>query len=222
MCGRYQLAQTHPDAIGVRFGFDERGIDPDALGRLNISPTEAVLTVTQDGPKIMRWGLVPYWAKALRAGPEPINARSETCADKAPFKGLIGRGRRRCLIVADGWYEWLKPEHPKGEKTPFLYRVDGGELFALAGLFDKATIDGQPVVSATILTTRANSVCAPVHDRMPCVLADREAEAAWLSDAVDAAAACELLAPLDSARVQASPADRAIFKRSGESALSLF
>jgi putative SOS response-associated peptidase YedK len=169
----------------------------------------------------MRWGLVPYWAKGLRQGPEPINGRSETCAEKPPFKGLVGRGRRRCLIVADGWYEWLKPEHPKGQKTPFVYRVDGGELFAFAGLFDKATIDGEPLISATILTTRANSVCAPVHDRMPCILADREAEAAWLSEDVDAAAACELLAPLDSSRVQAAPADPSIFKRA-DGALSLF
>jgi putative SOS response-associated peptidase YedK len=221
VCGRYRLAQQNPDAIGVRFGFDERGIDPDALGRLNISPTEPVLTVTGEGPKTMRWGLVPRWARALRAGPEPINGRAETAAAKAPFAPLLARGERRCLIVADGWYEWMKPEDPKGQKTPFLYRVDAGSLFAFAGVWDRATLNGQEIVSAAVLTTSANAVCAPVHDRMPVVLPDREAEVAWLSEDIDAAGATELLAPLASARVEAEPADRSIFKRA-DAALSLF
>lgn len=222
MCGRYQLARQDPNAIGVRFGFDERGIDPDALGRLNVSPTEQIVTVAADGPKAMRWGLVPSWAKGLREGPEPINARSESAATKPPFSRLIGRADRRCLVVADGWYEWMKPEHPKGAKTPFLYTIDGGELFAFAGLCDYAKIEGEWLASAAILTTTANSVCAPVHDRMPCVLADREAEAAWLSEELDAGAATELLGPVESARVGVVPVDSAIFKRRPDGDMSLF
>jgi putative SOS response-associated peptidase YedK len=222
MCGRYRLAQQDPTSFAARFGFDERGIDPDTLGRLNISPTDAIAAVTSDGPKTMRWGLVPPWARALRAGPEPINGRSETCASKTPFAQLVARGDRRCLVIADGWYEWMKPEHPKGEKTPFLYRVDGGGPFAFAGVWARARLGGEEVLSAAILTTGANAVCAPVHDRMPCVLADRDAELAWLSGDVDTAAAVELLAPLEEARVQAAPVDRALFKRVDDDALSLF
>jgi putative SOS response-associated peptidase YedK len=222
MCGRYRLAQMDPAGIGARFGFDERGIDPDALGRFNVSPTEAMLAVTGEGPVTMRWGLVPSWARALRAGPEPINARSETCATKAPFASLVASGSKRCLVIADGWYEWMHTESPKGRKTPFLYRVDAGGPFAFAGLWDTTRIEGERVLSSAILTTTANAVCAPVHDRMPCVLADRDAEEAWLSSDVDAAAACELLAPLDSARVAVEAADPALFKRPSPDSLTLF
>ena len=206
----------------MRFGFDERGIDPDALGRLNICPTESILTVTGDGPELMRWGLVPSWARALREGPEPINGRAETCTTKAPFAKLVARADRRCLVIADGWYEWLRPENPKGAPVPFVYHVDGGGPFALAGVWDRGRIGGQPLLSAAVLTTEANAVCAPVHDRMPCVLADEEAEAAWLSDDVDAGAAAELLRPLDAARVTAEPADPAVFRRVDDPKLTLF
>ena len=98
---------------------------------------------------------------------------------------MFKRADRRCLVVADGWYEWLRSENPKQPRIPFRYTVDGGELFAFAGLFGFAKIGEEWVTSATILTTGANEVCAPVHDRMPVVLGGPEEEAAWLLGADD-------------------------------------
>ncbi len=175
-------------------------------------PTETILTVDGEGPRAVRWGLVPSYAKAIGQGPMLINARVETVATKAPFAKLLARPERRCLVPADGWYEWLKPETPKGEKLPFRYTVDGGAPFAFAGLWGWANIEEEWIASATILTTTANGVCRPVHDRMPCVLVGDEAEAAWLSADVDVPAALELLTPLEDARCAAAPANPAVNK----------
>src|SRR5919107_1598113 len=150
----------------------------------------------------LRWGLIPPWARELK-GFAPINCRSETVATKAPFAELYARPERRCLIVADGWYEWLKSENPKQPRVPFRYTVDGGEPFAFAGLFGYAKIGEDWITSATILTTCASEVCAPVHDRMPVVLAGPDEEAAWLAGAHDP----DLLAPFPAARTTARPAN---------------
>jgi putative SOS response-associated peptidase YedK len=215
VCGRYTATQVNPALIADRFGVLEEAVPGETLGRFNVCPTETVLAVVapkHEPPQArgLRWGLVPRWARALRAGPEPINARSETLREKRQFAPLIERGRRRCLVVADGWYEWLRPEHPKGDRIPFRYTVDGGELFAFAGLWDEATIAGETIASVTVLTTTANAVCAPVHDRMPCILPSLEAEAAWLSSDVDADGALDLLGPLAAARTAAAPANPAV------------
>jgi putative SOS response-associated peptidase YedK len=111
---------------------------------------------------------------------------------------------RRCLVLADGWYEWLKAEKKTAPRIPFRYTVDGGTVFAFAGLYDGT--------GAAILTGPANEICAPVHDRMPCVLADPDAEAAWLSREVPVAAAAELLGPLPSDRVSVAAANPAVNK----------
>jgi putative SOS response-associated peptidase YedK len=223
MCGRYTNTGTSTRLLAERFAVAEEQIPRTTLERFNMCPTETALIVTGDPRSAMgvRWGLLPWWSKDGK-GPQPINARAETVASKPLFANLLKTPGRRCLVIADGWYEWMKPEHPKGEKTPFLYRVDGGGAFAFAGVWARARLGGEEVLSAAILTTGANAVCAPVHDRMPCVLADRDAELAWLSGDVDTAAAVELLAPLEEARVQAAPVDRALFKRVDDDALSLF
>jgi putative SOS response-associated peptidase YedK len=210
MCGRYTHTQLDPHAIADRFGVLESAVEPETLGRYNVCPTERVLVVCGDGARAVRWGLVPPWARKLGAGYEPINARAETVATKRPFAELAARAERRCLVVADGWYEWLREERPRGARTPFRYTVDGGLPFAFAGLWDTRRVGGEEVASATILTTAANAVCAPVHDRMPCVLPSLEAEAAWLSPDVDAQAASELLGPLASERCTAAPANPAV------------
>lgn len=162
----------------------------EALGRFNVCPTEPVATVAAEAGKravrTVRWGLVPPWARRLGEGYEPINARAETAAAKRPFAELFARPQRRCLVLADGWYEWLRPEHPKGERIPFRYTVDGGELVCLA----------------LILACEPNAVCAPVHDRMPCVLTGPEEEAAWLAGDSDG-----LLGPLAAERTGAAPAN---------------
>ena len=213
MCGRFTDTKVDPGLVAARFGVSESAVPGETLGRFNICPTEDVLAVTGEPdrePRVLRWGLIPPWARKLRAGPEPINARSESLGDKRLFAPLIADAGHRCLVVADGWYEWLRPETPKGDRIPFRYTVDGGELFAFAGLWDANRVGDAEIASLTILTTRANAVCACVHDRMPCVLEGPEAEAAWLSGDVDGAAARELLGPLADARTTAAPANPAV------------
>jgi putative SOS response-associated peptidase YedK len=218
MCGRYTLTEADPQKIASRYEFDEHGIDPDALGRFNVCPTETILIADAEGSRAVRWGLVPGWKKEIGKGPALINARVETVATKSPFAKLLARPERRCLVIADGWYEWLRPETPKGERVPFRYTVDGGAPFAFAGLWTWAKIDGEWLASATILTTTANGVCRPVHDRMPCVLTSPEAEAAWRSPDVDVPAALELLQPLADERCTATPANPAVNKAGVEGA----
>jgi putative SOS response-associated peptidase YedK len=213
MCGRFTETKVDPGLVAARFGVPESAVPGDTLGRFNVCPTEPVLAVdAARGARALRWGLIPPWARALRAGPEPINARAESLRDKRLFAPLIGSAEHRCLVVADGWYEWLRPEQPKGPRVPFRYTVDGDELFAFAGLWHEGRVAGERIASVTILTTTANRVCAPVHDRMPCVLASADAEAAWLSPDVDADAALELLCPLDHLRTSAAAVNPAVNK----------
>jgi putative SOS response-associated peptidase YedK len=196
MCGRYTLATVDGPQLAARFALSEPPV-AETLGRCNVCPTETVAVVTP-GPaaRAVAWGLRPW----RDGGPRPINARAETAASKPTFRRLLARGR--CLVLADGWYEWLREERRGGARVPFRYTVDGGAPFAFAGL-----TDGH---SAAILTTTANRVCGAVHDRMPCVLDGPEAEAAWLSDALDSAAALELLGPLPDVRVAVAPANPAV------------
>ena len=211
MCGRYTVTQVDPGLIAQRFGASESAVPAETLGRFNVCPTEPVLAVCGEGEaRALRWGLVPPWARKLAAGYEPINARAETLLEKRLFAPLVASAEKRCLVVADGWYEWLKPERPRGDRIPFRYTVDGGEMFAFAGLWDERRVGGERVASVTLLTTVANGVCMPVHDRMPCVLATPEAEAAWLAPEVDAEAALELLLSLDDPRTTAAPANPAV------------
>jgi putative SOS response-associated peptidase YedK len=219
MCGRFTETKVDPGLIADRFGVRESAVPGETLGRYNVCPTEPVLAVCGEREaRALRWGLVPPWARKLGGGYEPINARSETLLEKRPFASLVATGERRCLVVADGWYEWLKDERPRGERTPFRYTVDGGELFAFAGLWDERRVGGERVASVTILTTAANGVCAPVHDRMPCILASPEAEAAWLAPEVDGDAALELLLALEDPRTTATPANPAVNRAGVEGA----
>jgi putative SOS response-associated peptidase YedK len=217
MCGRYTLTPPPGFGIPARFGV---GSDPpvETLERYNVCPTEqiAIVSEKEDERRVMgvRWGLVPTWAKALGKGREPINARSETVATKKPFSELYARPERRCLVLADGWYEWLRSESPKQPRIPFRYTVDDGDLFAFAGLFGYAKIGEEWVTSATILTTGANEVCAPVHDRMPVVLAGPDEEAEWLAGSDDP----ELTAPLAAARTTVRPANPAVNRAGVEGA----
>jgi putative SOS response-associated peptidase YedK len=219
MCGRFTETKVDPGLIADRFGVQESAVPGETLGRYNVCPTEPVLAVCGEREaRALRWGLVPPWARKLGGGYEPINARAETLLEKRPFAQLAATAGRRCLVVADGWYEWLKDERPRGERIPFRYTVDGGELFAFAGLWDERRVGGERVASVTILTTTANPVCAPVHDRMPCILASPDAEAAWLAPEVDGATALELLVPLDAARTAAAAANPAVNRAGVEGA----
>ena len=217
MCGRYTNTGTNTKRLAERFAVGAHQIPQETIGRFNVCPTEPVLIVTGDGEGrralAVRWGLLPWWSKDGK-GPQPLNARSESVASKPMFANLLERPQRRCLVVADGWYEWLRPERRGEPKTPFHYRVDGGAPFAFAGLWDP----GRDQASTCVLTTAANAVCRPVHDRMPCILAGPEEEAAWLARDVDATAAVELLHPLPDGRVSAAPANPAVNRAGVEGA----
>ena len=154
MCGRFTETKVDPGLVAARFGVRESAVPGETLGRFNVCPTEPVLAVTAGAEaRALRWGLIPPWARKLRAGPEPINARASRCSTSACSRRSIGDAAHRCLVVADGWYEWLKPERPRGQRVPFRYTVDGGELFAFAGLWHEGRLGDERIASVTILTT---------------------------------------------------------------------
>ena len=199
---------------------------PPGLGRFNVAPTQEILVVRASPDpeqaaegvreaRLMRWGLVPRWAKDLKVGYRMINAKAETLASSRAYGPLVGKYRHRCLIVADGFYEWMKAEDPKQPRQPWRFTVDGGEPFAFAGLCtrkewddagERGVEDGR-LYSATIVTTEPNAVVAPVHDRMPAILSGPEAEAAWLRPDLSGEDAVAMCGPLDAARMQGTPAN---------------
>ena len=211
MCGRYTLTTPGGRALAERFDVaDPDALDPATLERFNVCPTEPIAIVTEHGERkaqTVRWGLVPPWAREVGKGFQPINARAETAAEKPPFAELWARPERRCLVLADGWYEWLKAEKKGGDRIPFRYTVDAGAPFAFAGLWGRRRIGSELVHSALILTCPANAVAAPVHDRMPCVLAGPEEEEAWLAGESEV-----LLAPLPDERTTVAAANPAVNK----------
>jgi len=164
--------------------------------RYNIAPTQdaAAVRLDRDGQRefvMLRWGLIPYWAKDIKIGFSSINAMAETLATKPAFREAFAQ--RRCLVLADGFYEWIA-NGPK-QKQPYLIRMLDQQPFALAGLWErwKDRERGDIIESCAIITVPPNDVCAPIHDRMPAILA-REDYAKWLGEAE--AAPEELLALL--------------------------
>ncbi len=181
MCGRFTLHHTLEE-IEERFAAEAAG---EAAPRYNIAPTQDILVVTQNGARHLEpyhWGLIPSWAKDPGIGNKMINARAETLAEKPSFRTALSR--RRCLIPADGFYEWQAAPEGLKTKTPMHIRLQDGELFAFAGLWDEwHTPDGSPLRSCTIITTSPNKVTAPVHDRMPVILRPED-EALWLDTTI--------------------------------------
>jgi putative SOS response-associated peptidase YedK len=167
MCGRYAL-HAHPDVVTLQFGL--RSV-PLFAPRYNIAPAAEVLVVRQDGAALVRWGLVPAWAKDAAIGAKLINARAETLAQKPSFRDAYRK--RRCLIPASGFYEW-KAE--SGRRQPYYVLPRGAALFGFAGLWERR---GE-LETCAIITTEANAALRPVHDRMPVVVAPAD-YAAWLS-----------------------------------------
>ena len=214
MCGRYTLVTADHQQLAQRFGamMPEDG----GLERYNVAPTEQAVAVVngKTGEReahLLRWSLVPGYAKDLK-GPPMFNARVETVATKAPFKQLIAKPRNRCLILADGFYEWLRPEDKKAPRVPFRFTVDGGAPYAFAGLWCWSKIDDEWLASCTILTCPPNPLVARLHDRMPVILPGPDAEAAWLGDGLDPADAIALCVPLDADRMQVTPANPRVNK----------
>jgi putative SOS response-associated peptidase YedK len=181
MCGRYTLT-NEITLLAERFGFAP---PPVALApRYNIAPTQdAPVVITGAGARqldLMRWGLVPRWAKDTTIGSRMINARAETVAEKPSFREPFKR--QRCLVVADGFYEWRKNPGGRG-KTPMRFVMRERGPFAMAGLWDEwKPPDTAPLRTFTIITTGANNLLRPVHDRMPVILRPED-EAAWVDTA---------------------------------------
>ena len=155
----------------------------------------------------MRWGLVPRWAKDLKVGYRMINAKTENLTKSKAYGPLVGKFRHRCLIVADGFYEWMKAEDPKQPRQPWRFTVDGGEPFAFAGICTRKEWEDDWLYSCTIITTTPNEVVKPVHDRMPVILPSAEAEQAWLGTDLSAEDAVSMCVPLDPGRMQSAPAN---------------
>ncbi len=165
MCGRFAL-RTPVKTLAKEFKVTEA---PSVEARYNIAPTQNILAVqeTPDGRvmKSLKWGLVPSWAKDASMGARFINARSETVSEKPAFREAFKQ--RRCLIPADGFYEWQRTANGK---QPFFFQIRDGRPFAFAGLWDRWEGEDGMIQSCTILTTEANEVLKPVHDRMPVIL----------------------------------------------------
>ena len=216
MCGRYTNT-AGPEELNDRFRVP---IDSaEGTHRYNVAPTEEVLAIVADGSpparraELMRWGLVPSWATEIK-GPLMINARMETVAEKPAYRRLIPRAARRALQIADGYYEWLKPERRGEPRQPFHFKVDGGVPFAFAALWTPAKVEGEWLHSICLLTcdSAPNRVAAAIHDRMPVILADEDAQNAWLDPSVGAEEALALCGPLPEARLSAHAANPAVNK----------
>ena len=208
MCGRYAFFAP-ADAVRRWFGVP---FVPELAARYNIAPTQDVPVLREREPgqregALLRWGLVPSWAADPAIGQRMINARAETLAEKPSFRSAFRR--RRCVVLASGWYEWQKT--PAG-KQPFFLRRRDGEPLGFAGLWEQ-WVDrgsGEAIQSCTIVTTAAPPALAAIHDRMPALLG-REALAGWLDPRIgDAARLGPLLGSAEAGSIDARPVSRAV------------
>jgi putative SOS response-associated peptidase YedK len=205
MCGRYTLTVPTFESLAALLGVP---FDPVLAAmykpRYNVAPTDSqVIVRIEDGEQrfaIARWGLVPRWSSDARGGAKNINARSETVATKPSFRDPFKR--TRCLVPADGFYEWMPGATTKAPRTPHWFHPSNGGLWLFAGLFDdyRDASTGTALRTFTILTTAANDVVAPVHDRMPVILSDESART-WLAPRATPDALEAILKPLSNERV---------------------
>lgn len=194
MCGRYRL--TRANKLSERFDIDSiEELSP----RFNIAPTQMVAVVRQDSEKPkrfgsrMKWGLIPFWAKDASIGYKMKNARAETIAEKPAFRDTLKK--RRCLIPADGFYEWQKNGKTK---TPFCFTMADDSILAFAGIWEQwKNPEGELVETCSIITTTPNTLLADVHDRMPVIVPD-DAYDLWLDPGFQKTdAICDLLKPFN-------------------------
>lgn len=201
MCGRFLLIAP-AEALRRRFGATG---SPNLGARYNIAPTQstAVVRLTPGGGRelaLLRWGLIPPWAKDAGIGAGLINARADTLAVKPSFRAAYRR--RRCLVPADGFYEWQAPASGKGAKRPYLIARADRETFAFAGLWEPWQDPSQSIESFAVVTTDANATLKAIHHRMPAIL-DPGDYAAWLDPAYESAGA--LLKPVSDDALIATP-----------------
>jgi putative SOS response-associated peptidase YedK len=218
MCGRYVVAYDPETLVS---GFSVVRVPPFPK-RWNVAPQSAVPVVhdTREGERVatlMRWGLVPHWAREPAIGHKLNNARAEGVADKPSFRQALRR--RRCLLPASGFYEWAPADTPRGRKQPWYFSpapgAHPGPLLAMAGLFEAWRPPGAPddaewLLSCCVITTAANATLAPVHDRMPVLLAPGD-WAAWLDRGLQQPdALLPLLRPCPAEWLQAWPVARTV------------
>lgn len=218
MCGRYSQSQS-AEIIAQAFQVDNV---PTLKPRYNIAPTQSVPTVLQTSAssnrqfKMLHWGLIPSWAKDPKMGAKLINARAETVAQKPAFRTAFRQ--RRCLVLADGFYEWQQQESKK-EKQPFYFRRSDRSLFAFAGLWEHwVDTTGEEIESCTLLTTEPNELMRPIHNRMPVILDPKDYDL-WLDLEVKQSELLEpLLRPYPSEEMMAYPVSKTVNKPSNDSA----
>ena len=203
MCGRYTLTA---DAASIQFAFNLDSI-PDWQPRYNIAPSQLAPVITGKNARrlsFLKWGLVPSWAKDAAIGSKMINARAETAAEKPSFRAAFKR--RRCLIPADGFFEWQG-----SRKTPMYIHLENRTLFAFAGLWEsRANPDGSKLETCTILTAEANELIRPLHHRMAVILAPENYDV-WLSpQEVETAALMSLLSPHPAEKMRAYEVSRQV------------
>lgn len=216
MCGRY-VSASPPDELARYFSatLPEETIEES----YNVAPTTSVYAVRSfEGSRAltsMRWGLVPFWAKDVKIGSKMINARSETAPSKPAFRRAFAK--RRCILPADGFYEWQKVAGQQ-TKQPFFIHRDDDEPLAFAGLYEdwypkdedgNDIPDADPLTSCTILTTEANEAMAAIHDRMPVMLPPR-VWGEWLDEATDASYLRSLLVPAPASLLRMRPIATAV------------
>lgn len=214
MCGRYTITSV-PEVLRALFGYPEQ---PDFPPRYNIAPTQPIPVVRlQEGERhfaLMRWGLVPSWVKDPNNFALLLNARGESVAEKPAFRNAMKR--RRCLVPADGFYEW---QSAGGRRQPYYIRAKSGTLLAFAGLWETwEGPNGEEVDTATIVTTEANRTLSAIHDRMPVIIPP-EAFDLWLDCAnVDAMTASALIAPAPEDLLEAYPVSPAVSRTVNDNA----
>jgi putative SOS response-associated peptidase YedK len=209
MCGRYTLFRINQ--VLQAFPWIVEPVPADDVARYNIAPTQPVLGVANNHPdrfEHFHWGLIPSWAKDPAIGNRMINARAETLAEKPAFRTALSR--RRCLVPAEGFYEWKKD--PGGKtKTPMHIRMKTGDIFAFAGIWETwHSPDGGVIPSCTLITTASNELMVGIHDRMPVILKPADYPR-WLDpNERDPADLTDLLKPYPAAEMEARPVSRTV------------
>jgi putative SOS response-associated peptidase YedK len=218
MCGRYSQSQS-AEIIAKAFQVDSV---PALKPRYNIAPTQSVPTVLQTSAstnrqfKMLHWGLIPSWAKDPKMGAGLINARAETVNEKPAFRSAFRQ--RRCLVLADGFYEWQQQEDKK-QKQPFYFRLSDGQPFAFAGLWEHwKGADGEEIESCTLLTTEPNELMQPIHNRMPVILDPKDYDL-WLDSEVKKPELLQpLLRPYQTEEMTTYPVSKVVNKPSNDTA----
>ncbi|GHH99155.1 SOS response-associated peptidase [Neobacillus kokaensis] len=203
MCGRFTLTASIEqiiDRFDIQAFLDEENFSPS----YNIAPSQMVLAVINNGKAnrmgFLKWGLIPPWAKDPSIGNKLINARAETLAEKPSFKNAFKK--KRCLIIADSFYEWKR--HEDKTKTPMRIKLKSDELFAMAGIWEQwKSPEGKSIFSCSVITTTPNQLMTDIHDRMPVIL-NSEDEKNWLNPSIsDTNWLQSFLKPYDESRMEA-------------------